>query len=272
MNWKKSLIILIVGLILFKTSYDHYIVKKVYVVIAVDVEQDIVPYLKTYRGITEGLPEILQILNKYKIKATFFVTGNVASKYPDIIREIAQSGHEIGSHSLMHEDFWEINCSEMEESVKETEAILENIIKNEIMSFRTPYQHTNIELVRILEREGYCLEASFDGTAYPHFIDNTNVMRLTSNPLFYPSISYPRSWIDVYEETIANQEKIEQKIIIVNLHSWEIIDLPDVVGLEEYVKPSGKYTYENFIQLLDYLKNKNVEFVTAKEVCKLLEK
>jgi peptidoglycan/xylan/chitin deacetylase (PgdA/CDA1 family) len=45
----------------------------------------------------EGLPSILATLNDYKIRATFFVNGEVVRRYPDAVRGIAEAGHEVGS-------------------------------------------------------------------------------------------------------------------------------------------------------------------------------
>lgn len=47
-------------------------------------------------------PQILEILDQYKIKATFFVVGNMAEEYPHIVKEIYDSGHSIGNHSYTH--------------------------------------------------------------------------------------------------------------------------------------------------------------------------
>ena len=47
-------------------------------------------------------PEVLRLLEKYKVKATFFVTGSSASRYPLLIKEIVRLGHSIGNHSYHH--------------------------------------------------------------------------------------------------------------------------------------------------------------------------
>lgn len=47
-------------------------------------------------------PQVLKILNKYKAKATFFLVGEAAKKYPDLVRSIAENGHEIGNHAWNH--------------------------------------------------------------------------------------------------------------------------------------------------------------------------
>lgn len=47
-------------------------------------------------------PKLLEILNKHNAKATFFLVGEAAEKYPEIVRLIAKAGHDIGNHSWDH--------------------------------------------------------------------------------------------------------------------------------------------------------------------------
>lgn len=48
---------------------------------------------------------ILDMLESYGVKATFFVPGLTAERYPEVIRRIAEAGHEIGHHGYAHERF-----------------------------------------------------------------------------------------------------------------------------------------------------------------------
>lgn len=47
-------------------------------------------------------PELLAVLDRYQVKATFFVVGKMAQKHPDLLREIQAAGHEIGDHTFNH--------------------------------------------------------------------------------------------------------------------------------------------------------------------------
>src|SRR5690348_3908301 len=50
-------------------------------------------------------PQILDILARYEVRATFFVIGRFAREHPDIIRRMHQQGHAIGNHTLDHDHF-----------------------------------------------------------------------------------------------------------------------------------------------------------------------
>jgi len=256
-------------------TYQQTESKPVYILITVDVERDLVPYLDSYEGVTKGVPLILDILREQGIKATFFVTGNAAIKYPGTIERIAEEGHEIGGQGFMHENFSMLNYSEKFEVISKTTASLK---KFNVKTFRSPYQSSDTEVIDILEKFSYCAEASYEPNAVTHIITHTtdgqfrkSVVRITSEPLFYPSTTYPDFWIDVYKESLVRQNEI----IVVGLHSWEILELPEVEGAEEYVRASGNYTYINLVNLIKYLKEQiakgeNIEFLKAREVCELL--
>lgn len=268
---KLNLFIIIILAVVSVFLTNIFAPSKVYVVVTVDVEQDVVPYLDTYLGVSEGLPKILQLLNESGIKGTFFITGDVAKKYPGSVEKILEYGHEIGGHGLEHERLGEKNYTEKERIVEEMTEILENITKRKIVSFRPPYQSTDSDLTEILEKEGYCAEASFANNDYPYAIENTKIIRLSSKPLFYPSETWPKPWIEVYKETLANQEIFKPKIIVIGIHSWEIIKMPDIKEAEYYTRPTGNYTYENLKELLRYLNSSGVEFKTSREICELVQ-
>ncbi|MGE5626868.1 MAG: polysaccharide deacetylase family protein [Solirubrobacterales bacterium] len=60
-------------------------------------------YITFDDGPSENItPEILNILDKYNVKATFFIVGSMATKYPDLVKEEYDKGHAIGNHTYSH--------------------------------------------------------------------------------------------------------------------------------------------------------------------------
>jgi peptidoglycan/xylan/chitin deacetylase (PgdA/CDA1 family) len=54
-------------------------------------------------SVTRSLPRILELLDEFSVRATFFVEGLNAELYPDTLRELAAAGHEVAYHGFMHE-------------------------------------------------------------------------------------------------------------------------------------------------------------------------
>ena len=82
---------------------------------------------------------ILDLFEKYKVKATFFVVGYIAEKFPDFIKKIAEQGHEIASHSYCHHDLRKINREIFENDLKKSIKILEEITGEKVLGFRAPF-------------------------------------------------------------------------------------------------------------------------------------
>lgn len=81
---------------------------------------------------------ILQFLGERNQLATFFVLGWVARKYPRLVREIADAGHEIGSHSDLHKLVYNQTWSEFRADLKASIASIEDTIGRKIRSYRAP--------------------------------------------------------------------------------------------------------------------------------------
>lgn len=81
---------------------------------------------------------ILSILDNHKQKATFFCLGWIAQTHPGIIKEIISQGHEIGSHSHMHQLVYEQQPADFAKDVETSVKTLEDITGQRIRYFRAP--------------------------------------------------------------------------------------------------------------------------------------
>jgi chitooligosaccharide deacetylase len=83
--------------------------------------------------------EILDRLSEYRIRATFFCTGQNAQRYPTLLRAIVAQGHEVGSHSMTHPHFNYSPISLVYREMKECRKVLEQIGGCRVAAFRAPY-------------------------------------------------------------------------------------------------------------------------------------
>ncbi len=83
-------------------------------------------------------PEILDILDLYGIKATFFSVGINAYYYPDTLRKVAQRGHEIGNHTYTHPRVNCVNPARLEEEIEQCEEMIYGITDCRTKLFRPP--------------------------------------------------------------------------------------------------------------------------------------
>jgi peptidoglycan/xylan/chitin deacetylase (PgdA/CDA1 family) len=105
--------------------------------------------------------QILDLLDKYSMKATFFVSGVNAARHPDIINDIIARGHSIGNHSYNHNPFLMLrDYDTLYQEIFTTQEVLRNMgIKTR--AFRPPVGIVNPKLPSILDKLGmYCITFS----------------------------------------------------------------------------------------------------------------
>jgi len=81
---------------------------------------------------------ILDILDKYKAKATFFMVGEEMMKYPDIVQEVIKRKHTIGYHSYKHDNMKRISRREIVTDIAKSKEIMERF-NYKISYYRPPY-------------------------------------------------------------------------------------------------------------------------------------
>jgi len=110
--------------------------------------------------IPEVTPEVLAILDKYGIKATFFMVGENIGKHPEVFAQVLAAGHSIGNHTYNHLKGWKTSFDEYMANVEKwEEAILRNG-KLEIGNctlMRPPYGKATLRQRRALHKKGYQL-------------------------------------------------------------------------------------------------------------------
>ena len=81
---------------------------------------------------------ILELLNEFEIKATFFVLGWVADHYPQVTRRIAEQGHEVASHGYLHQRVALQDRETYRQDIRRSKALLEDQIGKPVLGYRAP--------------------------------------------------------------------------------------------------------------------------------------
>lgn len=91
------------------------------------------------KSVVHNTCRVLDLLEEYGHKATFFVLGTVAEYYPGLVREIYQRGHEIATHGYSHHLVYQMASSEFEADVAKAIELTEAITGSKIVGYRAPY-------------------------------------------------------------------------------------------------------------------------------------
>jgi peptidoglycan/xylan/chitin deacetylase (PgdA/CDA1 family) len=136
-------------------------------------------------GAIVGVPRILKMLEKYDLKATFFVSGNAAETYPEIVKEIYNKGHEIGHHGYMHESPVRLNPEEEKAVLEKGRNILVNITGEKPRGYRSPAWDHSPNTVRLLKEHGMIYDSSLMADEKPYEIEINSMQTILELPVDY---------------------------------------------------------------------------------------
>lgn len=84
-------------------------------------------------------PKVLETLEEYGAKATFFMLGSQVNFYPEIAKSVAEKGHEIANHTLNHLDLTVVNHEEMATEIENSRQIIKDVTGYDPLLMRPPY-------------------------------------------------------------------------------------------------------------------------------------
>ena len=148
----------------------------------------------SFSQVEEATRPILDLLDQYQTKASFFVVGEVAEQNPHLVRSIFERGHEIGCHGYSHKLLWKLDEGLFREELTHFHSLIERIVgKIKVKGFRAPcfsIDNRNRWALKVLLDFGY----QYDASIFPVKI----------NPLYgvsgAPTQPYRISLKDVREE------------------------------------------------------------------------
>lgn len=115
------------------------------------------------RRVERNTMRILELLEEYGARSTFFILGWVADRHPELIRRIAERGHEIASHGYGHELVYRLSPAEFRADVDRCKKILEDLTGQQVIGYRAPSFSITDWAVAILQELGF----EYDSSVFP---------------------------------------------------------------------------------------------------------
>jgi polysaccharide deacetylase family protein (PEP-CTERM system associated) len=106
---------------------------------------------------------ILKLLDSYQVRGTFFVLGWVASRFPQLIKDICRGGHEVASHGFWHHLIYTQTPADFRNDLRLSRDTLEQIIGKGITAYRAPsfsITRNSLWALEILVEEGFTVDSS----------------------------------------------------------------------------------------------------------------
>jgi len=121
------------------------------------------PFSSAQNAILEnGLTSLLNLLDRQRVKATFFVPAIVAVNFPENVREIINLGHEVGCHGFRHDPLEvTLNLNKQVKIVKTATKIIESVTGLKPIGFRAPLFKCNYNCWIALQKNNYVYDSSY---------------------------------------------------------------------------------------------------------------
>lgn len=263
-------------------------------VVSIDVE--FFTHLPAYRNAVgntddpaiglDALDAYLELFDSHDVTATFFVVGEIAESHPDAIARLADSGHEIGSHTHRHRHLSELDSEQRLDELSRSKEALESVVGTPVIGFRAPSFDTGPNHFEELADVGYEYDSSVAPCrSIPGWYGGDHTVRtpttadqleagapaeITELPIaVMPGLRLPLTgtWIRFFgvRYTLYGMRLLAKRGItpILYVHPWEFVDLPAVDGVPKRVYWRTGDWMQN---VLTTIVSSEFEFITADSV------
>ncbi|MCI9166749.1 MAG: polysaccharide deacetylase [Dorea sp.] len=122
-------------------------------------------------GMSHGLPRLLDLLDEFQIRATFFVPGKTAEAYPEAIKEVLDRGHEIACHGYEYENFSLLGYEEQRERISKAVEAIEKAGGKKPEGFRAPIGDLMLKTLDIAREHGMVYSSDLFDDDRPYFME-----------------------------------------------------------------------------------------------------
>jgi polysaccharide deacetylase family protein (PEP-CTERM system associated) len=213
--------------------------------------RDVEPTLE----VVECAKRILDVLKREETRATFFVVGRVAKKYPHLVREIMRGGHEIASHGYEHIYVNRVTREVFRADLEKSKSILEDLGGQRVLGFRAPefsIDNTTPWAFQVLSEAGFKYDSSLfpmNGRRYgdPNVPQGLHKISTPSGPIVEVPMStitlfhrrfpvagggYLRVFPLLLNEWAIRRMNAEERGAVVYMHPYEFAVNPSPISLE----------------------------------------
>jgi polysaccharide deacetylase family sporulation protein PdaB len=160
----------------------------------------------------DNTEKILETLDKYNVKATFFIVGGWIDQYPDKLKEIYKRGHEIGNHSNKHPDMTKLSREKIIQDIDIADAKIMQVTGEDTKLFRCPSGSYNDTVIKTVKETGhYCVQWDVDSVDWREEGADLEYSRVISNTkpgsilLFHNNAKYTPDNLSRIIEKLQNE-------------------------------------------------------------------
>ena len=173
--------------------------------------------------------KVLDVLQKYEVKASFFCIGKQIEKYPDVFKRIIEEGHVVGNHSYSHSTgFGFSSTDKVVGEIELTNDLIERLSGKKVLLFRPPFGVTNPQISRAVKRTGQFV-IGWNNRSLDTVIanENTIVARVKRKVV-------PGGIILLHDTSVKTVAALEQILLFLQAENYEVIPVNILLNLPAY--------------------------------------
>lgn len=177
---------------------------------------------------TEYTDRILDILDKYNVKTTFFLGGYWVEKYPDYVKKLHERGHEIGNHTYSHPHLNSLSPEGIRRELERNEANIMAITGVKPILFRPPFGEYNNAVIETATKLGYyTIQWSIDSLDWKDLSADQIVNRVVS-------AAGPGDIVLLHNNGKHTAEAVDRFIPILQQRGFKIVPISELIYKDNY--------------------------------------
>jgi peptidoglycan/xylan/chitin deacetylase (PgdA/CDA1 family) len=207
-----------------------------------------------------GTPRLLQLFADEGISATFFTTGEVARRFPEVVGGLVKAGHELGCHGDTHRRFSTMTPAEARDEIRSASATLRT--HSAVTAFRAPNLDLPEDFLPILREEGYQVDSSCGRHKMGSYFVKPALCQgirripasISPSPLRMPAF---------FRNTVC---RLLDSPAVLFFHPWEFVDMTrEPLPLDTRIRTGDPAVY-SLRQTIRFFKRRGARFLRMSEV------
>lgn len=184
----------------------------------------------------DDIPRILKVLKDHNIKATFFVVGKWAEKYPDAIKLMVADGHEIAMHGYTHIRMGQLDSAQIIDEIVRSKEAIRKLIGSDTLLFRAPYgDYSNKVMVEAEKLGCYVIQWDVDSLDWKNNITKQDIINRCVSKTGSGSI------LLFHNDTQYTAEVIEEIITQLKQKGYNMVPVSQLIYKDSYyIDHNGK--------------------------------